>query len=325
MILTAMICRPTIRKKDHSIFLIITLSIFLSVGANTQDIVIPLWSEGIPCENQLTEEIEDKGGELKRLFSKIHTPDIAVYKPDNPNGTAVLICPGGGYTVLAYDWEGVYFARWFNKMGITVVVLKNRLPHWETDECRSVVALLDAKRAMRLVRMHAEDWGLDTKKIGVMGFSAGGHLASTLSTQFDLGDLHDVESIEYYSSRPDFSILVYPVISMDTSFTHIGSRNNLIGEYPSEALRLQYSSELQVTSETPPTLLIHASDDMAVPVENSIRYYQSLIEHQVPASLLIYESGGHGFSMANDKSGAVAGWLEDCKSWMIEAGLLENH
>ncbi len=302
--------------------IIISILIFSMASLSTyaQDIVLPLWPEGIPCANE--HEINIENEDIGAVISKVHAPDIAVYKADNPNGTAVLICPGGGYTILAYDWEGVQFAKWFNAMGITAIVLKNRLPHWESADCRDKVALPDAQRAMRMIRNHVEDWDISASKIGVMGFSAGGHLASTLSTHYDSGDHTDVESLRSFSSRPDFSILVYPVISMDTSFTHMGSRTNLIGEDPSLESVREFSNELHITEDTPPTLLVHATDDEAVPVENSLRYYQNLVEHGVPASLLIYESGGHGFAMAQKQKGAVKNWLGDCKSWLIERGLI---
>ncbi len=304
--------------------IIISILLFYLVLPFTygQDVVLPLWTQGVPCANDHEIQIENK--DIGAVISKVHAPDIAVYKANHPTGTAVLICPGGGYTILAYDWEGTQFAKWFNEIGITAIVLKSRLPHWESAECRDKVALADAQRAMRMIRKHAKDWDIDADKIGVMGFSAGGHLASTLSTHYDNGYDTDVGSLTSFSCRPDFSILVYPVISMDTSFTHMGSRTNLIGKDPLTPSVLQFSNELHITDDTPPTLLVHATDDKAVPVENSLRYYQNLVKHDVPASLLIYESGGHGFGMAENKEGAVKRWLDDCKSWLTERRLIED-
>ncbi len=295
---------------------------FISGVTYGQDLVLPLWPEGIPCSNEHEMVTKDQGPGRGLFLSKVHTPDIAVYKPERPNGTAVLICPGGGYAVLAYDWEGTEFAKWFNALGITAVVLKYRLPHWESEECRDKVALPDAQQAMRLIRQHASEWNVNPQKVGVMGFSAGGHLASTLSTHYDLGDQSSSGSLASISCKPDFSILVYPVISMDPGVTHNGSRNNLIGKNPSQEMLDYFSNDLQVNQDTPPTLLIHASDDKGVPVENSIRYYQNLIKNNVPASMHIYETGGHGFAMAKGKEGAVSKWLTDCKNWLIERGLL---
>lgn len=274
--------------------------------------VIPLY-ENIPCANEHKYEVEDKGEKLGRFITKVHSPEVEVFLPEDPNGTAVLLCPGGGYSILAYDWEGISFAKWFNKLGITAVVLKYRLPQWENEECRSSVALSDAQRAMEIINEHASDWRVDPSRVGVMGFSAGGHLASTLST-------HPVS----VAAKPDFSILVYPVISMDSSFAHMGSRTFLLGDNPSEQQLRNFSNELRISEDTPPTLLVHSSDDLAVPVENSIRYYEQLVKHNVPASMLIYETGGHGFAMAEDQEGAVSHWLEDVQKWMKQRGLLSD-
>lgn len=295
------------------------LNFVLSVEA--QDLVIPLWEDKIPCANEWTMEVEDQGSEVGRFFKKVHTPEIAVYHPEHPNGTAVLICPGGGYAILAYDWEGVAFAKWFTDRGITAVVLKYRLPHWETPDCRDKVALPDAQRAMQLIREHADEWSVDAGKIGVMGFSAGGHLAATLSTHYQ--KLHQSQEVRIsdISPRPDFSILVYPVISMKEDITHQGSRKNLIGEDPSPEQVTYFSNEIHITKDTPPTLLVHASNDHGVKVANSIRYYENLVAFEVPASLLVYETGGHGFAMAKHEKGAVSQWLEQLEAWLKEREL----
>ncbi len=288
----------------------------------SQDKVISLYPEGIPCENDLQMEVREVRNTGRRIM-KVHNPELAVYlpAPGKANGSSVVICPGGGYTVLAWDWEGTWMAEWFADMGVTAFVLKYRLPHWESESCHDKVALMDAQRALRTVRMKASEYSLDKDRVGVMGFSAGGHLASSISTHFDDGNRESNLPVEHFSCRPDFSILMYPVISMDTSFTHMGSRRNLIGENPSEEMVGYYSNEKQISAETPPTILIHASDDRAVPVENSIAYYESLLKFDVPASLLVYESGGHGFSFAKGK-GAVAGWPDACKSWLEDQGIL---
>ena len=289
-----------------------------------QEQFIPLYPEGIPCENSLEMETVERES-IGRVISKVHTPEMLIYKADpQANGSAVVICPGGGYTILAWDWEGTLMAEWFQKMGVTAFVLRYRLPHWESIECRGEVALMDAQRAMRTVRLHAASYGLDPEKIGVMGFSAGGHLASTLSTHFDDGDEDSELPVERYSCRPNFSILMYPVVTMDTSVAHSGSRKNLMGENPSKEREHYFSNEKQVTSETPPTILIHANDDEAVIPENSIQYYLALRKHEVPAALHIYESGGHGFSFGYDK-GSVGGWADVCQSWMKNLGLVGNN
>ncbi|NND09272.1 MAG: alpha/beta hydrolase fold domain-containing protein [Saprospiraceae bacterium] len=292
----------------------------LSLAA--QDLSIPLYTQAIPCSNKLSQEVWVVGNTGRRI-AKVHEPSMDVYLAPRhiATGTSVVICPGGGYTVLAWDWEGTRMAEWFNKMGVTAFVLKYRLPHWESASCRDKVALMDAQRAMRIVRKRAEEFEINPIRVGVMGFSAGGHLASTLSTHFDHGDPAADSLVDRYSCRPDFSILMYPVISMDTTFGHMGSQRNLIGRNPSEEERHYFSNEKQVSAETPPTLLIHASDDLSVKVENSIVYYQALRKHNVPTAMHIYESGGHGFSFAKDL-GAVADWPGACKSWMHERGLL---
>lgn len=290
----------------------------------SQNFVLPLYPEGIPCENDLVQEVWEVGLSGRRI-QKVHEPELAVYlAPENlANGTSVVICPGGGYTVLAWDWEGSWMAEWFNSFGVNAFVLKYRLPRWESDDCHDKVALMDAQRAIRMVRAKASEWDLDPSRIGIMGFSAGGHLASTASTHFDAGNPKAEKAFEKMSCRPDFSILMYPVISMDTSIAHMGSRTNLIGKNPGEEMQEFYSNEKQVTSETPPTILIHASDDRSVIPENSLVYYQALLRNKVPAALHIYESGGHGFSFARGK-GSVEQWSETLKIWMQNLGLLQK-
>ncbi|RMG17318.1 MAG: alpha/beta hydrolase [Bacteroidetes bacterium] len=287
-----------------------------------QEKVIPLWPEGIPCENGLTEEVEQNP--RGRFIRKVHEPSITVFLPGagQANGSSVLICPGGGYTLLAWDWEGTEMAKWFNSFGVAAFVLKYRLPHWESEACRDKVALMDAARAMRLLRSRAAQWQLDPDRMGIMGFSAGGHLASTLITHFDAGQPEATLEVERFSSRPDFAILMYPVITMKEAYTHRGSRNNLIGNNPSEDAVNHFSNEEHVSPQTPPTILIHANDDKGVVPENSLLFYQALRRHGVPAALHIYEQGGHGFSFARDK-GAVKGWPEVCRAWMKERGLLK--
>ena len=297
----------------------IVLSFFLSTSLIAQE-VIPLFPEGIPCESENKMNVEDDP-RIGRKISRVQRPELTVYLPEEGNGTGVIICPGGGYTILAWDWEGTKMAEWFNSFGVAAFVLQYRLPFWESEDCRDQVALMDAQRAMRLVRSKAGKWNLDPERIGVMGFSAGGHLASTLSTHYDTGDLNAENPIEQLSCRPDFSILMYPVITMDPAYAHMGSRKNLIGKRPPEKKQSYYSNEAQVTKDTPPAILIHANDDQGVVPENSIKYYLALREHGVPAALHIFETGGHGFSMA-EGLGAVAMWPDACKAWMKGRELL---
>lgn len=294
--------------------------LYFQVNAQT---TFPLFPEGIPCANNLQLEIEprDIGG---RIFRKVHEPVIEVYlpAPEKNTGTGVVICPGGGYTILAYDKEGIDIAKWLNDHGVAAFVLQYRLPHWEEEACKSKVALMDAQRAIRLVRSKAEAFNINPDKIGILGFSAGGHLASTASTHFDEGIKDSNYPVDAFSCRPDFSVLVYPVISMDTTITHMGSRNNLIGEKPAIDMEMQFSNEKQITVNTPPAILIHANDDKAVLPENSLVYYQGLRKNNVDATLLIYPSGGHGFGLAKGK-GAVEQWPDACIRWMKEKDLLK--
>ena len=223
-------------------------------------------------------------------------PSLTIYlpPPEQATGTAVVVCPGGGYGHLAMDHEGRQVARWLNGHGVAAFVLKYRLgPRY-----RHPVMLQDVQRALRYVRAEAGRFGVEPGRIGVWGFSAGGHLASTAATHFDAGDPQAADPLDRPSSRPDFAILAYPVITMDTAFTHAGSRRNLLGETPDPALVTLLSNERQVTPETPPTFLFHTSDDGAVPVENSIRFYEALRTSGVPAELHVYEHGRHGVGLA---------------------------
>jgi acetyl esterase/lipase len=281
-----------------------------------QNQVLPLW-EGDPPNYRESGEVTLIDTTDIILIRNVRTPDIAVFLPSKKNATgeAVVICPGGGYWVLAYDWEGTDIARWLNSKGIAAFVLKYRLPHSDSNIVPRESPLLDAQRAMRLVRSRAAQWNIDPGRIGIMGFSAGGHLASTLSTHYDLGDMQSPDPVERMSCRPDFSVLVYPVISFSGRFAHAGSRESLLGESPDEDLVRFYSNELQVSTDTPPAILIHSGDDQGVPVENSIAYYNALLQHQVPAELHIYPYGGHGYSLAIGK-GHLSTWPDRVIEWI---------
>ncbi len=278
-----------------------------TLNSFSQNMKINLWPNGsIPqsIQNNIKEQVEST--DIVRI-SKVQVPQLEVYIPNKKGATgqAVIICPGGGYARLAYDWEGTDIAKLFNAHGIAAFVLKYRLPDSLSSNYPDQVPLLDAKQAMQIVRTRAAEWNINPQKIGIMGFSAGGHLASTLSTHFD------------QISRPDFSILIYPVISMDKNIAHMGSRNNLIGTNPTEALIKLYSNELHISAQTPPTFILHATDDNAVPVENSLNYYQGLMKNGVPAEMHIFPSGGHGFALAIGK-GALEKWPELLLNWMKE-------
>ncbi|OWK37809.1 Acetyl esterase/lipase [Fimbriiglobus ruber] len=235
---------------------------------------------------------------------------VTIHRPEKPNGTAVVICPGGGYGGLVTGAEGRGIATWLNAHGITGVVLEYRLP-----KGRPFVPLLDAQRAIRTVRANARGWGVDPAKVGIIGFSAGGHLASAAGTHFDDGDLKSEDAIEKMSCRPDFMILVYPVVTMGRG-THGGSRTNLLGNTPDDKLVTLFSNETQVTAKTPPAFLAHAKDDTLVVPANSRAFYAALRAQKVPAKYLELPSGGHGL---NGYQGPMwDAWQAESLAWLAE-------
>ena len=293
--------------------LIILMSAFMVtkvVGQNNTE--IPLYINGIPNSIAAPNRESSTFKDNITLVAKVTVPSITVFKPAQPNGKAVIICPGGGYGILAFDMEGTQVAEEFNKWGVTAFVLKYRLPDDLTMVDKTVAPLQDAQQAIRFIRSNASQWGIKTNQIGIMGFSAGGHLASTASTHFNFKT--DPSNADTTSTRPDFAILIYPVISFDISIANMGSRNNLIGTKASDNATNFFSSELQVTKNTPPAFLVHAGDDAAVPVENSIRFYQACIKNKVPVEMHLYPKGGHGFGMKNKTTDDS--WLERLKNWM---------
>lgn len=244
------------------------------------------------------------------------TPTLTAYIPAKPSGTAIIICPGGGYGMLA-GHEGKDYALWLNRLGVTAFVLKYRLG---SDNYRHPAMLNDAARATRLVRSRAKDWGVDPKKIGIMGSSAGGHLASTLLTHFDAGNAQSTDPIEKASSRPDFGILCYAVISFG-KYAHVGSRENLIGKNPDPELVKNLSNELQVTPNTPPTFLWSTADDDAVPVGNSLAFAEACRANKVPVELHVYESGPHGIGLqGKPDSDTLHPWTAALARWLKSRG-----
>lgn len=299
----------------HVYFLIAALLLHLCLAA--QEYILPLWPAGKVPNYQKTNEVEKRDTGATIHIRNVQQPDIAVFLPAkrNATGQAVIICPGGGYAALSYNWEGMDVAKLLNAKGIAAMVLKYRLPNAKSNIVPHLSPLADAKRAMRMVRFYADKWNIKKDKVGIMGFSAGGHLASTLGTHFDNGIANAPDSIEQFSSRPDFMVLVYPVISMTKTIMHAGSRNNLISSTPSDDLAKLYSNELQVTKETPVTFLVHATDDKSVPVENSLLFYQALKDNGVPAEMHIYPTGGHGFGLGLGR-GYLETWTDRCIDWM---------
>ncbi|RED95975.1 alpha/beta hydrolase [Marinoscillum furvescens] len=278
----------------------------LSIYGHSQSVVIPLWQDDIPNAVSVAKEETSYGDDYRRVRN-IVTPTIEVYLPTKAQrtGTAVLIIPGGGYYCLVYDKEGTDVAKWLNGYGITGVVLKHRLPDEDSNEVPHLSPLMDAKRAITLIRENSEEWGLDQDKIGVMGFSAGGHLASLVGTRYTDA-----------SSHPDFMTLVYPVISMlNSDFVEPGTRERLLGDAASESLYREYSSELNVSEETPPTFIAHCADDRIVAVQNSIEMYCALERQHIPAEMHLYPKGGHGFGLAVG-NGEVENWKELFIRWV---------
>lgn len=293
--------------------------VMLAAPAAPNPVTLPLW-QGTPPNSQPIGQPEEHAQEGSILWYRhISAPSIEVRLParGNATGQAVIVCPGGGYGGLAYDWEGTDIAGWLNSRGIAAVVLRYRLPaDGDVDHQKWLWPLLDAQRAIRFTRAHAAEWAINPARVGIMGFSAGGHLASTAGTHFDAGDAAASDPIDRFSARPDFLILIYPVITM-SEYTHGGSRENLLGKTPADALVRRFSNELQVTAQTPPTFLVHAGDDEAVPVQNSLLFHQALVAHKVPAELHVYPRGGHGFSLALGQ-GRLQDWPQLCARWLAE-------
>jgi acetyl esterase/lipase len=296
--------------------LILIFASFMIIESQAQNTIIPLWENGIPNSKKTDEKEVSEEKDIIRI-SKVQEPTIEVYLPakKNATGQAVVICPGGGYGILAYDWEGTDVAKWLNSIGVAGIVVKYRLPNSKSVTNRHQVPLMDAQRALRLVRYNSEKWNIDKEKIGVMGFSAGGHLASTLGTHFDDKLAQTDDLINMLSARPDFMILIYPVITMGEPNVHGGSRRNLLGPDPSNELIKEFSNEQQVKTTSPPTFLVHSADDKSVPVANSIMMYEALLSKDIPVEMHLFPKGGHGYSMAphdeslNAWTGLLTTWL----------------
>ncbi len=294
----------------------------LPTNINAQNNVIKLWPDGIPGSLKSDTYIEEPtvAEGVPTRFVRVTEPTLTVFLPprEKATGTAVLICPGGGYAALAFDHEGNAIARWLNDNGIAGIILKYRLPSDLIMKDKSIGPLQDAQEAMRTIRRNATVWNINPRKIGVIGFSAGGHLASTISTHY-AEKVYEISDTT--SARPDFSLLIYPVITFDATFTHAGTRRNLIGENPSEEAISHFSNELQITEKTPPAFLVHSGDDKAVPVKNSIVYYQGLQKYNILSELHVFQKGGHGYGLSVD-NGTQSAWPGLCISWLKSAGIL---
>ena len=306
--------------KTRTLFYALFIFTFMIPESNGQVISMNLWPDGIPgfILNSAYQEKATIIDGLSSRYEKVTSPAIFPYLPpkESATGTAVLICPGGGYAALAFNHEGHAIAKWLNDNGIAGIVLKYRLPSDIIMKDKSVGPLQDAQEAIRTIRRNAKNWNIDPNKVGVIGFSAGGHLASTLSTHYaeKVYELKDT-----ISARPDFSLLIYPVITMDSSFTHAGSRRNLIGLNPSEKEIIRFSNEKQVNEKTPPAFMVHSADDKTVPVKNSMVYYEALVKYGIPSELHIFQKGGHGYGMAGGKD-TQSSWPDLCIKWLKASG-----
>lgn len=248
-------------------------------------------------------------------YTDIEVPQYRLYRPEKPNGQALVILPGGGYTILAMAHEGTEIGEWCGERGITAMVVKYRVSGKDEAGYQFPVPQLDARRAIRTMRSKAEELGVDPQKIGIMGASAGGHLASTCATLFNEKFAAETDdAIDALSCRPDFAVLLYPVIGMDSPWGHGGSARRLLGANPSEELRKKCATHLQVTQETPPVFIVHASDDGAVPLRNAAEFMSACAEKKVPVTAVIYPTGGHGFGW--EGRGAAKGWMKVMEEWL---------
>ena len=286
------------------LFFTFVMSLFFSKSISQEKIL--LYPQGATESNEL--KTEEKWRD-KDFLLDISEPRMYAYPASKENncGTAVLICPGGGYAGVSAVKEGEEFARWFNNLGVSAFVLYYRMPNRHHE-----IPLKDAQTALSIIHKRAREWKINKKKIGIMGFSAGGHLASTVGTHF-----------KTKAERPAFMLLAYPVVTMNKDLTHKGSRDNLLGKNPSDELVKLYSNELQVNKQTPPTFIIHARDDGAVPIANSENLLEALQKNKVPAKLVTYDEGGHGFGMRK-KGIPVENWPQEMKAWLTERKLISK-
>lgn len=286
----------------------------ITIASFAQEKPIPLYSKGVP--NSKPAPATYKETIINGSGSKVTDPDLTPYLPEKgkANGTAVIICPGGGYLHLAMFHEGRDVAQRFASMGITAFVLKYRLPSDSIMKDKSIGPLQDAQRAIQIVRERAAEWGINPAKVGIIGFSAGGHLASTAATHFDKVV---IENKNNTSVRPDFALLIYPVITFG-DLTHRGSQVNLTGKDAPQDLIDLYSNEKQVTPQTPPCFLVHAEDDRTVPVQNTLMFYDALLKNKVKGEMHIYQAGGHGFGLNNKTTKDE--WFDRCVNFLAQNG-----
>jgi acetyl esterase/lipase len=291
----------------------ILLAMTFSYAAAAAPTVLPLWPEGVPGKKDTGPEQNGKG-----YIQNTSNPTLTLVGPavDRPNGTAVIVAPGGGYVRQSVDREGTQYATWLSTLGVTTFVLNYRM-----QEYGHPAPLQDVLRAVRLLRSRAAEFGIDPHRIGVMGSSAGGHLAASAGTLFDNAAGRTGADLDKVDARPDFLVLMYPVIAMEGPAAHMGSRKALLGANPSQELVNLMSVDRQVSPRTPPTLLIHTQADAAVPVENSILFYQALTKNKVPAEMYLFEQGSHGMGMRDGLANASQ-WPRRAEEWLRARGLL---
>lgn len=282
------------------VFSILLVTLIVCIAA--EPVVQPLWPDGVPLGEKATAD----------------DPDLTIYLPavEKANGAAVVICPGGGYWALAMDHEGHQVAQWLNSMGVAGIIVSYR----RGPGAAHPVPLMDAQHAIRTTRANAAKWNIDPNRIGVIGFSAGGHLASSTGVHFDYGKNNAENIIEQQSCRPDFMILVYPVITMVEKYGHQGSKDNLLGKNASQEMAEKMSSDLQVTQDTPPTFLLLTSEDTVVPAENGISFYLACHKNNVPCEMHVFEKGPHGFGLAPFDP-VLSDWAELCEQWLRVRGV----
>ncbi|MBX9447547.1 alpha/beta hydrolase [Dickeya chrysanthemi] len=301
---------------------IIAGTLIMSVsGFSLAETTFPIWPQGeapgaitSSVQQQVVERSKDPAWP-DRAVTGIRSPEITVYVPDNPNGTALLITPGGSYQRVVLDKEGSDLAPYFTQQGYTLFVMTYRMPadgHQEGADA----PLADAQRAIRTLRSHAAQWHINPQRIGIMGFSAGGHVAASLGTRFAQTVYPAQDEIDNVSARPDFMVLMYPVISMQENIAHAGSRKALIGSHPSEAQIERYSAEKQVSAQTPPTFLVHAIDDPSVSVDNSLVMLSALRENKIPTEIHLFEQGKHGFGIRGTVGLPAAAWPQLLNNWI---------
>lgn len=311
----------------HACRLVLCLLLFVALPACATDPVAELpdvekrnlWPTKPPgqatFDGELPETKETRG---RMEFVHVPTLEIRHAKGENRTGAAVVVCPGGGYRVLAHGHEGDAIAAWLNSHGITAVILRYRMHPY-----RHPVPMMDVQYAMQTVRASAKSWGIDPNRIGVLGFSAGGHLASTATVHHKAADPDNENPILRVSSRPDFSVLIYPVISMRQGVTHGGSRRNLLGPEPDEKLVDLMSNDEQINAKTPPTFLVHSKDDKAVLISNSERFLAGLKKNGVQGELMVFETGGHGYGLGRGKGHETNAWPGRCIAWFAEQGMIQ--